>query len=493
MTINICFAQPTLDISIDDNLCIEEQLNITNDSNGFDSFIWDFCIGDFNEEPTINSMTALGLNFGSAFELIEDEGYWYGFALDRGAGRELFRYDFGNSPLNDPVITEVTLSDGLFLTPPDDISILKYKGLWYGVIGYRDAGGEIIRLDFGESINNNTPEEQSLGNFGFTNAIRSVELHEESGNLILVLAPNTGLSLWRVDYGDSFDNIIDPGTDIIKTTAPEADLNRLTDFDIKMIEGEYIVHCVALNASKIMRLNFGSSLLNTPSWEATYDFTGSSNSSDIKLLRDGSNYFGYVSNPLGSPAVFNFGDLITVQQPNPISYSSTIPIIDAIDIFKYDGRSYIFGVNTTTFIQIEHFYDCPTNTPTSEEVVPLVFYEEMGMYEISVTGFQSEVESHFSEVVTVSGNIAPSISYTSQNICQSSPVQFTSESPSSGLVYSWDFGDATTSTEENPSHTYAAAGVYEVTLEVSNGTCGNFTRQTITVYDEPVPTFSAPG
>jgi PKD repeat protein len=35
--------------------------------------------------------------------------------------------------------------------------------------------------------------------------------------------------------------------------------------------------------------------------------------------------------------------------------------------------------------------------------------------------------------------------------------------------WAWDLGDATTSTEQNPTHTYFANGVYTVTLTVSNG------------------------
>jgi PKD repeat protein len=37
------------------------------------------------------------------------------------------------------------------------------------------------------------------------------------------------------------------------------------------------------------------------------------------------------------------------------------------------------------------------------------------------------------------------------------------------LMYSWDFGDRTTGTGATPTHSYAAAGVYEVSLIVSDG------------------------
>jgi PKD repeat protein len=36
------------------------------------------------------------------------------------------------------------------------------------------------------------------------------------------------------------------------------------------------------------------------------------------------------------------------------------------------------------------------------------------------------------------------------------------------VSHSWDFGDGTTSTEQNPSHTYAQLGTYDVTLTITN-------------------------
>uniref|UniRef100_UPI002495872B PKD domain-containing protein n=1 Tax=Cellulophaga baltica TaxID=76594 RepID=UPI002495872B len=55
-------------------------------------------------------------------------------------------------------------------------------------------------------------------------------------------------------------------------------------------------------------------------------------------------------------------------------------------------------------------------------------------------------------------------------------VQFTgdtSSDPDTGdiLTYAWDFGDGTTATTANHSHTFTTAGTYDVTLTVTdNGT-----------------------
>ena len=54
-----------------------------------------------------------------------------------------------------------------------------------------------------------------------------------------------------------------------------------------------------------------------------------------------------------------------------------------------------------------------------------------------------------------------------------SVVQFSNQS-TNGTTYAWSFGDGTSSTDQNPVHTYAAGGTYTVTLVVTNA-CGSDT------------------
>ena len=50
----------------------------------------------------------------------------------------------------------------------------------------------------------------------------------------------------------------------------------------------------------------------------------------------------------------------------------------------------------------------------------------------------------------------------------------------------WDFGDGTTSTQQNPTHTYTTAGVYPVTLTATSLGCPGTVTHTVNVFPTPV-------
>ena len=63
------------------------------------------------------------------------------------------------------------------------------------------------------------------------------------------------------------------------------------------------------------------------------------------------------------------------------------------------------------------------------------------------------------------------------------------------LNYMWTFGDGTSSTEQNPNHTYEKAGEYNVTLVVSNNESCSSVKQTLINVDEvlnPMPNIFTP-
>jgi len=74
-------------------------------------------------------------------------------------------------------------------------------------------------------------------------------------------------------------------------------------------------------------------------------------------------------------------------------------------------------------------------------------------------------------------------------------VAFTDQSSGAPTSWSWSFGDGGTSTQQNPTHTYTAAGTYSVSLTVSNDVGSDAVTMTgyITVTSPPAPTAAFSG
>lgn len=91
-----------------------------------------------------------------------------------------------------------------------------------------------------------------------------------------------------------------------------------------------------------------------------------------------------------------------------------------------------------------------------------VFVAEDYVYAVTSTGFLS---------IQQDCGIALTADFVSDVTSGDSPltVQLTDQSTGDPTSWEWDFGDDNTSTEQNPEHTYTEAGVYTITLTVSNG------------------------
>jgi len=88
----------------------------------------------------------------------------------------------------------------------------------------------------------------------------------------------------------------------------------------------------------------------------------------------------------------------------------------------------------------------------------------------------------------------PTANFTLILSCVNEPIQFTDLSlPNSGTLVSWlwDFGDGGNSTLQNPTHTYPAAGVYNIDLTVTNSLgCTDTKSMDIQVFPSPLADFS---
>ena len=104
--------------------------------------------------------------------------------------------------------------------------------------------------------------------------------------------------------------------------------------------------------------------------------------------------------------------------------------------------------------------------PASTETNPTVVFETPGVFTVTLVAINAAGSSTSTATIVVQG--PPTAGFTVQTAGLSVVLTNTTQNATS---FRWDFGDGNTSTEPNPTHTYALPGAYFITLRAENA-CG---------------------
>ncbi|MEL6671711.1 MAG: PKD domain-containing protein [Bacteroidota bacterium] len=113
-------------------------------------------------------------------------------------------------------------------------------------------------------------------------------------------------------------------------------------------------------------------------------------------------------------------------------------------------------------------FGLPNDTSNLQD--PLYTVGAPGSYTVSLTATDSAGcvgKMTYPDLIYATQPI-PDFSVTHPINCLNNPISFTNNSTGLGLTYFWDFGDNTTSNATNPIHSYAANGVYDVSLTITD-------------------------
>jgi PKD repeat protein len=219
--------------------------------------------------------------------------------------------------------------------------------------------------------------------------------------------------------------------------------------------------------------------------------------------------------PLSSTYKWNFGDNTSSTKQNPShlyskagTYNVTLKITSQfggsdsitkpVSVFTRPGATFSYSLfkykasfiprDTAAYSYSWDFGD----TSNSASKKPTHTYSNSGTYVVTlITKNASGCDSTYKATLTIYES--PSALFSAQNACEGEIVQFTdlSTAPPSS-IYSWNFGDNTTSNQKSPGHLYTGYGTFKVGLKITNGSgVSDSFSKSVTVYPAPSASFRA--
>jgi PKD repeat protein len=193
-----------------------------------------------------------------------------------------------------------------------------------------------------------------------------------------------------------------------------------------------------------------------------------------------------MNTPAGENVAFRRGDVTLIFETVTVAGMSDVHVLGQPGVppppgLQYLGKSY--DASTTALytgpVTVEVRYseaDVPAGEP--ESALVLLHWESGHWVDITIppvdvdnNTVRGACSSLGTFALAMASAAAPVAAFTAAPASGQVPltVYFSDSSSGNPSSWSWDFGDGATSDEQNPSHTYTAAGSYDVTLTVANG------------------------
>ncbi|MBL7700274.1 MAG: gliding motility-associated C-terminal domain-containing protein [Chitinophagaceae bacterium] len=156
-------GQVVPDFSVPENVCAGEPFTITNNTTGGSTFKWTFCAKNLNRAPATQNLGNIGgaLNEPMYMDIVFTNNNYYGFVTNFSSGN-LIRLDFGNSLSNAPGVVNLGNVGGALPNGGNTgIQVVESEGRWYAIIVSGDPVGginpRISKIEFGNNITNAAP------------------------------------------------------------------------------------------------------------------------------------------------------------------------------------------------------------------------------------------------------------------------------------------------------------------------------------------------
>jgi len=153
-----------------DTVCVYQPVFLSSRYANQNSYYWGFCSGYLSNTPTgVNMGHGFDFHHPSAIDVKYDvkSGNYFGFVLNAST-TELIRLDFGNNLNNTPTVYDLgNMTKGLPKNPTSLFIVRDtMSGNWYMFVtgGYDATTSTVARIDFGNTLGNPAPNIANFGN-----------------------------------------------------------------------------------------------------------------------------------------------------------------------------------------------------------------------------------------------------------------------------------------------------------------------------------------
>jgi gliding motility-associated-like protein len=159
-------AQNTFELE-SDTVCVGQTIHVKPNTLNANTYYWGFCSGYLNNIPLGDYMgTTYQFNSPEGIEVAKEGNNYYGFVIN-GIGNELLRLDFGTSLHNVPTVKNFGNIDTTVSPSPNSLFLTQDSGKWFLFVCGGGTGftSNLARFDFGTSLTN-VPNGVRMGNIG---------------------------------------------------------------------------------------------------------------------------------------------------------------------------------------------------------------------------------------------------------------------------------------------------------------------------------------
>lgn len=440
------------------------------------------------------------INGPMGIDLVEHEGLWYGVLASKD-NNKLLHLDFGINVFNDPIINELGS-----LSVATDAKLIK-EGTSFVAFASGSTSG-LFRVDFGaEPTFKDSLSLVKVDDFGVWKGVYTTSLVRHSPSWSLFALSYIDKKLHRLNFKENDCAYVNssysteaepsgiqyatPGVYAISLTAYDEAGNR--DELIKSVTvAENLAPTVEIstdNACISKTNNFSSEHLTPDQTITSYTWTFPDGSQ--QTTAEASYQFAEAGaytvrlDVESDNSCSNFFEKEVIVYPEPQAAYG----VSASQVCTNASVTFNNQTNYEADSVITYNWDFGDGATSTEEN-PAHEFAEPGTYTVTLSASIPGCSSTTTQTIQVQQG--PQTLFAASPVCDGETILFENQTSGENITgYSWNLGDGTYSTLQNPEHVYDGPGTYSVVLKSANALgCETSFTQTVRVYSLPQPNFS---